>query len=254
MPSIINTTTNNHFSSTPSELDLLSDSAAAATSTIQPSLRSNNNENIQELKDRERRRRRQWLEPEDEFSVPIHTESPLITKSPLDMSSFLLNYRAMRRSVEIMMPPPSSVPSKNHEGLSSTPLHPTLPDGPIYIHHRSTLAESPLLNVLSSCAHLQCSDYNYPYNPAIPSSNGPDCRMSRVLSNSAQQQQQQQQQQPAGGALVKENQQHRYHNYTQDTSSPQSITPRSSDSATGEHSFLESHIASISQWLTSNAV
>ncbi|KAG0301917.1 hypothetical protein BGZ97_002556, partial [Linnemannia gamsii] len=116
MPSVINTTTtNNHFSA-PSELDLLSDSAAISSSSTHPSLRSNNNnENIQELKDRERRRRRQWLEPEDEFSVPIHTESPLITKRPLDMSSFLLNYRTMRRSVEIMTPPPSSVPSKNHE-------------------------------------------------------------------------------------------------------------------------------------------
>lgn len=69
MPSVINTTSSNHFSSAPSELDLLSDSAVAATSTIQPSLRSNNNENIQGLKDRERRRRHQWLEPEDEVNL-----------------------------------------------------------------------------------------------------------------------------------------------------------------------------------------
>ncbi|KAF9146358.1 hypothetical protein BGX30_001372 [Mortierella sp. GBA39] len=239
MPSIINTT-NDHFSSAPSGLDFLSDSVASTSS-----LRSNKNDNsttIQELKDRERRRR-QWLEPEDEFSVPIHTESPLITKSPLDMSSFLLNYRAMHRSVEIMTPPPS----KNHDGLSSTPLHPTLPDGPIYIHHRSTLAESPLSNVLSSCAHLQ--RFDHPYNSAVPSSKGPDCRMSRVLSNSAQQQS------GAGGALAKEGQD-RYHSYSQDSasSSPRSTQSRSNDPSSGEHSFLESHIASINQWLTSNAI
>ncbi|KAF9539184.1 hypothetical protein EC957_005732 [Mortierella hygrophila] len=239
MPSIINTT-NDYFSSGPTGLDFLSDSAASTSS-----LRSNKNDNsttIQELKDRERRRR-QWLEPEDEFSVPIHTESPLITKSPLDMSSFLLNYRAMHRSVEIMTPPPS----KNHDGLSSTPLHPTLPDGPIYIHHRSTLAESPLSNVLSSCGHLQRFDHQSNY--AVPSSKGPDCRMSRVLSNSAQQQS------GAGGALAKDDQD-RYHTYSQDSasSSPRSTQSRSNDPSSGEHSFLESHIASINQWLTSNAV
>ncbi|KAF9339619.1 hypothetical protein BGZ91_005291 [Linnemannia elongata] len=242
MPSIINTT-NNHFSSAPSELDLLSDSVASTSS-----LRSNKNDNsttLQELKDRERRRR-QWLEPEDEFSVPIHTESPLITKSPLDMSSFLLNYRNMRRSVEIMTPPPTT-PSKNHDGLSSTPLHPTLPDGPIYIHHRSTLAESPLSNVLSSCAHLQCFDHQP--NSAVPSSKGPDCRMNRVLSNSAQQQS------GTGGALTKESQE-RYYNYSQESapSSPRFTQSRSNDPSSGEHSFLESHIASISHWLTSNAI
>ena len=32
----------------------------------------------------------------------------MITKNPLNMSSFLLNYRAMHRSIEIMTPPPSS--------------------------------------------------------------------------------------------------------------------------------------------------
>ncbi|KAF9150243.1 hypothetical protein BG015_007942 [Linnemannia schmuckeri] len=244
MPSVINTS-NNHFSSVPSELDLLSDSAVSTTAS---SLRSNKNDNsstIQELKDRERRRR-QWLEPEDEFSVPIHTESPLITKSPLEMSSFLLNYRAMRRSVEIMTPPSTSnASSKNHDGLSSTPLHPTLPDGPIYIHHRSTLAEGPLSSVISSCVHLQCFDHTL----GIPSSKGPDCRMNRVLSNSAQQSA------GAGGALTKDNQD-RYYSYSQDTTSlsPRSTKSRDNDTSSGEHSFLESHIASISQWLTSNTV
>ncbi|KAF9090871.1 hypothetical protein BGX23_005638 [Mortierella sp. AD031] len=115
MPSVIN----NHFSttSTPSELDLLSDDATP--SYYSRSLNSNQQDNrpIQDLKDR---RRRQWLEPEDEFSVPIHTESPLITKSPLDMSSFLLNYRAMRRSVEIMTPPPSPSSNKNHSSSDSS--------------------------------------------------------------------------------------------------------------------------------------
>ena len=42
-----------------------------------------------------------------QFSVPIHTESPLVTKGPIDMSSFLLNYRTMHRSIEIMTPPVS---------------------------------------------------------------------------------------------------------------------------------------------------
>jgi hypothetical protein len=80
---------------------------------------------------------------------------------------------------------------------------------------------------------------------------GPDCRMNRVLSNSAQQHHHQQQ--AAAGILTNENQQDQFYNCTQDTSSPRSITSRS-DSTAGEHSFLESHIASISQWLTANAV
>ncbi|KAK3844879.1 MAG: hypothetical protein J3R72DRAFT_419066 [Linnemannia gamsii] len=244
MPSIINT--NTHFLS---DLDLLSESAANASTTTHSSFHpnnKNNNDHIQELKDRQRRRR-QWLEPEDEFSVPIHTESPLITKSPLDMSSFLLNYRAMRRSVEIMTPPSSlSHSSKNHDTPSTTTLHPALPDGPIYIHHRSTLAESPLSSIISSCAHLQCFD-----NSAIPSSKGPDYRMNRVLSNSATTSQ------SGSGALTQHEESTQNCYYNRDTTSSRSKSRHDGDSTTmasGEHSFLESHIASISQWLTSNAV
>ncbi|KAG0276628.1 hypothetical protein BGZ95_007272 [Linnemannia exigua] len=198
MPSIINT--NTHVSS---EMDFLSDSAAIASTTTP----KNNNDRIQELKDRQRRRR-QWLEPEDEFSVPIHTESPLITKSPLDMSSFLLNYRAMHRSVEIMTPPSSlSDSSKNHN----------------------------------------CFE-----NSAISSSKGPDCRMNRVLSNSATTSQ------SGSGALNQDEERTQNRNYNWDTTTSRHTKSRhdgdSTTVASGEHSFLESHIASISKWLTSNAV
>ncbi|KAF9103982.1 hypothetical protein BGX29_002609 [Mortierella sp. GBA35] len=241
MPSVIN----NHFSttSTPSELDLLSDDATP--SYYNRSLNSNQQDNrpIQDLKDR---RRRQWLEPEDEFSVPIHTESPLITKSPLDMSSFLLNYRAMRRSVEIMTPPPSPSSNKNHSSSdTSNGLHPTLPDGPIYIHHRSTITGSPLSNIIS-CAHVQCFEHHHSHHLSVPSPKAPDCRMNRVLSNSA---------------LTLESKDHHHYDYAQqqDASSINNSSRRTSGTTTptaasGEHSFLESHIASIGQWLTFNAV
>jgi hypothetical protein len=71
MPSIINT--NAFFSSGPSEQDLLSGSV---TSTTTSTFHSNNNsgDNIQELKDRQRRRR-MWLEPEDEVCLVVLAEN-----------------------------------------------------------------------------------------------------------------------------------------------------------------------------------
>ncbi|KAF9923460.1 hypothetical protein FBU30_006497 [Linnemannia zychae] len=243
MPSIIRI--DNHYA--PSELDLLSDGVVATSSLDSNSTNTSmdNSTAIKEMKESERRRR-QWLDPEDEFSVPIHTELPLITKSPLDMSSFLLNYRSMRRSVEIMTPS-SSLSQSKRQSASTTHLHPSLPDGPIYIHHRSTLADTPLSSAISSCRHLQKTKYQRQSVP--PSTRALDCRMDRVLSNSA------------GGAQIQEDQD-QYDKYMRlPSSSSHTSKPRYPSPATetavmtlGEQSYLESHIASISQWLTSNAV
>ncbi|KAF8936725.1 hypothetical protein BGZ58_003803, partial [Dissophora ornata] len=101
MPSVINS--NLTSTSSPSELDLVADDSIYYSNNASKDS-SKPTRTLQDLKDSARRR---WSDPEDEFSVPIHTEHPLITRNPLDMSSFLLNYRTMHRSVEIMTPPPS---------------------------------------------------------------------------------------------------------------------------------------------------
>ncbi|KAF9361519.1 hypothetical protein BGX34_007094 [Mortierella sp. NVP85] len=150
MPSIINTL---HTPTASSSFDFV-DNPAYFTSDRTSSHGTSKN-TVQDLK--ESNHRRQWYDPEDEFSVPIHTEHPLITKNPLNMSSFLLNYRAMHRSIEIMTPPPSS--QINEEPSPKSSLYPTIPDGPIYIHHRSTMAGSALSNVVS-CPHIHCLQHN----------------------------------------------------------------------------------------------
>jgi len=87
----------------------------------------------------------------------------------------------------------------------------------------------------------------------------PDCRMNRVLSNSA-----------TGGVSLSspptqaqqgddESQRDRrnqfYHNYNDSRRTQQQQQQQDATFvASGEHSFLESHIASIGQWLTSNAI
>ncbi|KAG0357599.1 hypothetical protein BGZ54_000269 [Gamsiella multidivaricata] len=145
MPSVINT--NLTSSSAPSELDFVADDAvyfnSSPNSTKDP---SSSARTVQDLKDSNRRR---WSDPEDEFSVPIYTEHPLITKKPLNMSSFLLNYRAMHRSIEIMTPPAMQINDEAMptSSMTTSPLHPTIPDGPIYIHHRSTTTGCALSNV-----------------------------------------------------------------------------------------------------------
>ncbi|KAI1316271.1 hypothetical protein EDD11_010179 [Mortierella claussenii] len=104
MPSVIhNHTQTSAPSSSPSGLEFVPDSSIytnPSSSSPKPT--------VHDLKGSSRlqRLRQQWSDPDDEFSVPIHTEYPLITKNhPLDISSFLLNYRTMHRSIEIMTPP-----------------------------------------------------------------------------------------------------------------------------------------------------
>ncbi|KAG0016298.1 hypothetical protein BGZ81_011302, partial [Podila clonocystis] len=99
MPSVISPSSS-HSSS---EIDFVPDDLYDVQSHASHSSKgSSAHDNIQELK----RQQQRWSDPDDEFSVPIHTESPLIAKKgPLGMSSFLLNYRAMHRSIEIMTPP-----------------------------------------------------------------------------------------------------------------------------------------------------
>ncbi|KAF9112481.1 hypothetical protein BGX27_003307 [Mortierella sp. AM989] len=102
MPSVINANTS------PSEIDFVSDKPIFYSEQLSSSSSSLSKDSskptIQDLKE-SNRRRQQWNDPDDEFSVPIHTEFPLISKSPLDMASFLLNHRTMHRSIEIMTPP-----------------------------------------------------------------------------------------------------------------------------------------------------
>ncbi|KAF8951591.1 hypothetical protein BGZ46_003903, partial [Entomortierella lignicola] len=117
----------------------------------QPSSTSSKDSTINDIKE-SNRRRQQWCDPDDEFSVPIHTEFPLISKEPLDISSFLLNHRTMNRSIEIMTPPPVTHEEGSSSSSSSSTFYPMIPDGPIYIHHRSTMTESPLASVVS-CPH-----------------------------------------------------------------------------------------------------
>ncbi|KAF9982851.1 hypothetical protein BGZ75_005682 [Mortierella antarctica] len=107
MPSVVNTNLSSPLHP-PSELDFVSDDALSYTrpSSFHPQDSAQKDHTVQKLKEL---RRRQWSDPDDEFSVPIHTESPLITKKPLGTSSFLLHYRAMHRSVEIMTPPVSQI-------------------------------------------------------------------------------------------------------------------------------------------------
>ncbi|KAF9288330.1 hypothetical protein BGZ68_000460, partial [Mortierella alpina] len=107
MPSVVNTNLSSSANAL-SELDFVSDDALSYTrsSTFHPQDSAQKDRTVQKLKEL---RRRQWSDPDDEFSVPIHTESPLITKKPLGTSSFLLHYRAMHRSVEIMTPPVSQI-------------------------------------------------------------------------------------------------------------------------------------------------
>ncbi|KAG0239612.1 hypothetical protein BGX31_002621 [Mortierella sp. GBA43] len=118
MPSIINT--HHTPSAPPSSLEFVSDDAAYYRNT-HPSSPSKPSATLQDLKESNRR---QWYDPDDEFSVPIHTKHPLITKKPLDMSSFLLNYRTMHRSIEIMTPPPSSQISDEVSIVAIAPNNP----------------------------------------------------------------------------------------------------------------------------------
>ncbi|KAF9957013.1 hypothetical protein BGZ72_002251 [Mortierella alpina] len=140
MPSVVNTNLTSPLR--PSELDFVSDEALTYTrsSPLYPQDSAQKDGSVQKLKEL---RRRQWSDPDDElvfiipgrlhhtnathpclsvqFSVPIHTESPLITKKPLGTSSFLLHYRAMHRSVEIMTPPVSQI---SRVAIASPPDHP----------------------------------------------------------------------------------------------------------------------------------
>ncbi|KAG0259015.1 hypothetical protein DFQ27_004341 [Actinomortierella ambigua] len=54
----------------------------------------------------------------------------------------------LQRSVEIMIPPGHTASTQ------SNPICPTMPDGPIYIHHRSALPNTPLQRALHS-THLE---------------------------------------------------------------------------------------------------
>ncbi|KAG0092729.1 hypothetical protein BGZ93_008199 [Podila epicladia] len=175
MPSVISPSSS-HSSS---EIDFVPDGLCYDHHASHSTKGSSATDNIQELKKQQQR----WSDPDDEFSVPIHTESPLIAKkAPLGMSSFLLNYRAMHRSIEIMTPP--SQPTKTSSDSTATSLHPTMPDGPFYIHHRSTKADSPLAsvseiavdggtgNIEESCSSLASSRASSRNHSRTPSSSG----------------------------------------------------------------------------------
>ncbi|KAG0327096.1 hypothetical protein BG004_002836, partial [Podila humilis] len=153
MPSVIST----HSSS--SEMDFIADDKLYFDQNVSHNNSTNEEEgssarssHFMNKNIKQQQQRPHWFDPDDEFSVPIHTELPLITKrTPLKMSSFLFNYRTMHRSIEIMTPPsrsssptPTSSSSSPSPSSSSLSLCPTIPEGPIYIHHRSTKADSPL--------------------------------------------------------------------------------------------------------------
>ncbi|KAF9389347.1 hypothetical protein CPB97_011566 [Podila verticillata] len=195
-------------------------------------------DNIKELKQQQQQQR--WSDPDDEFSVPIHTESPLIAKKgPLGMSSFLLNYRTMHRSIEIMTPP-SQHSTKSPSDSSTTSLHPTVPDGPFYIHHRSTKAESPLASVVS-CSHVHCFQHNHhPYNVSRTG----QCQDSRRLLSAAA---------PVAPGSSHQFQGEEPSSSTSSRSSSRNHSRTPSSSGSEGHSLLENHIASIGQWLSLNS-
>lgn len=240
MPSVVNTNLSSSANAL-SELDFVSDDALSYTrsSTFHPQDSAQKDRTVQKLKEL---RRRQWSDPDDEFSVPIHTESPLITKKPLGTSSFLLHYRAMHRSVEIMTPPVSQI-GRMHDVASPSPLHPTIPDGPIYIHHRSTMSASPLSKVIS-CSHVNCFEHNQCASlPSRPST----CHQSRLPLGSLDGQDHQD---ATASSQIASRPSSPWLPEGSPSTAPSNPTAptRSAD----EHSFLESHIASISQWLLFN--
>ncbi|KAG0353135.1 hypothetical protein BG005_007507 [Podila minutissima] len=228
MPSVISPSSS-HSSS---EIDFVPDDLYYDPHASHASKGSSATDNIQEIKKQQQR----WSDPDDEFSVPIHTESPLIAKKgPLGMSSFLLNYRAMHRSIEIMTPP--SQPTKSSsDSTTTTSLHPTMPDGPFYIHHRSTKADSPLASVVS-CSHVHCFQHNHhPYNVSRTGQcqDGP-----RLLSAAAPGSSPSQGEEPSSPSPS-----------SRASSRNHSRTPSSSGD---DHSLLENHIASIGHWLSLNS-
>lgn len=237
MPSIINT--HHTPSAPPSSLEFVSDDAAYYRNT-HPSSPSKPSATLQDLKESNRR---QWYDPDDEFSVPIHTKHPLITKKPLDMSSFLLNYRTMHRSIEIMTPPPSSQISDEPSSKPSSLLHPTIPDGPIYIHHRSTLAGSAISDAVS-CPHVNCLEHSRQSYSCARS--GPSTCLKKQLFPSRLVDQDSQETLSRPTTFPYNNSGHEGLSSTSRLSS--SVNPSSQ-----EHTFLESHIASIGQWLSLNA-
>ncbi|KAG0039682.1 hypothetical protein BGZ82_007124 [Podila clonocystis] len=112
-----------------------------------------------------------------------------------------------------------------------------MPDGPFYIHHRSTKADSPLASVVS-CSHVHCFQHNHhSYNVSARTGQCQDSR--RLLSAAAP----------------------RTPPQTQDEESSSSSSSRTSSrnhsrtpSSSGEgHSLLENHIASIGHWLSLNS-
>ncbi|KAG0074127.1 hypothetical protein BGZ92_003520 [Podila epicladia] len=227
MPSVISPSSS-HSSS---EIDFVPDGLCYDHHASHSTKGSSATDNIQELKKQQQR----WSDPDDEFSVPIHTESPLIAKkAPLGMSSFLLNYRAMHRSIEIMTPP--SQPTKTSSDSTATSLHPTMPDGPFYIHHRSTKADSPLASVVS-CSHVHCFQHNHhPYNVSRTG----QCQDSRRLLSTAAPGTSPLQDEESCSSLASSRASSRNH----------SRTPSSSGEG---HSLLENHIATIGHWLSLNS-
>ncbi|KAG9320270.1 hypothetical protein KVV02_003927 [Mortierella alpina] len=245
MPSVVNTNLSSSLHP-PSELDFVSDDALSYTraSSFHPQDSAQKDHTVQKLKELGRR---QWSDPDDEFSVPIHTESPLITKKPLGTSSFLLHYRAMHRSVEIMTPPVSQI-GRMHDLASPSPLHPTIPDGPIYIHHRSTMSASPLSKAIS-CSHISCFEHNQ--CAPLPSRSS-TCQQRRLPLGSLDGQESQD---TAVSSHVNSRAPSPWLPEGSLSSSSSSTTLGNSTASTrsaDEHSFLESHIASIGQWLLFN--
>ncbi|KAF9310473.1 hypothetical protein BG003_008521 [Podila horticola] len=232
MPSVISPSSS-HSSS---EIDFVPDDLYYDHSHASHSPKgSSATDSIKEFKQQQR-----WSDPEDEFSVPIHTESPLIAKKgPLGMSSFLLNYRAMHRSIEIMTPP--SQHSTKSSSDSTTPLHPTMPDGPFYIHHRSTKADSPLTSVVS-CSHVHCFQHNHhPYNVSRTG----QCQDSRRLLSTVAP--------VAPGSSHQSQDEEPSSSSSSSRSSSRSHSRTPSSSGSDGHSLLENHIASIGHWLSLNS-
>ncbi|GJJ69466.1 hypothetical protein EMPS_01812 [Entomortierella parvispora] len=238
MPSVISPTTT-------SDLTFVADDSLYFNGPSSTNTPSNND--IQSLKNEARRRKQLWSDPDDEFSVPIHTESPLVTKGPIDMSSFLLNYRTMHRSIEIMTPPVSQSTTTGAAAPSpSSSIHPSVPDGPFYIHHRSRIACSPLSTVLS-CPHVSCLHHKRPLH-------------ATGSSTSCQQ---------YSGFLVEDESPRDFHFHTtQEKRAPSSsssihTTPRHSRTSSSssakttmaaapafvQQTLLDGHISAIGQWL-----
>ncbi|KAF9896494.1 hypothetical protein BX616_007333, partial [Lobosporangium transversale] len=64
---------------------------------------------------------------------------------------------------------------------TSSHIYPTIPDGPIYIHHRSTIAESPISNVIS-CPHINCYEHGRHFH-SISRPGTPMCQKNKLLSS-----------------------------------------------------------------------